>query len=150
MHTLRVAGLLLGCASWLRAPSTCALVGLLRARISRTLWCLPPTRPDRKLQQRLLLQVLGGAPSKGVESVAMERCHALLQDRNGSHLMEVRSTQITRPAASGRQRSVASRVWQLWMELAAVLSCAPLPFQLPFCATSVQHLRGPSLPWHAM
>ncbi|PRW20602.1 pumilio-like protein 23 [Chlorella sorokiniana] len=44
---------------------------------------------NQKLQQRLLLQVLGGAPSKGVESVSMERCHALLQDRNGSHLMEV-------------------------------------------------------------
>ncbi|KAL4439741.1 hypothetical protein ABPG75_002742 [Micractinium tetrahymenae] len=43
---------------------------------------------NHKLQQRLLLRVLGGAGSKGVESVSMERCHALMQDRNGSHLME--------------------------------------------------------------
>jgi hypothetical protein len=41
-----------------------------------------------KLLQRLLLHVLGSSPSKGMEGVALERCHALLQDRNGSHLME--------------------------------------------------------------
>ncbi|KAL4419124.1 hypothetical protein ABPG77_004516 [Micractinium sp. CCAP 211/92] len=43
---------------------------------------------NQKLQQRLLLHVLGGSASKGVESVSMERCHALMQDRGGSHLME--------------------------------------------------------------
>ncbi|PSC67230.1 Pumilio 23 [Micractinium conductrix] len=43
---------------------------------------------NQKLQQRLLLQVLGGSGSKGVESVTVERCHALMQDRQGSHLME--------------------------------------------------------------
>lgn len=42
-----------------------------------------------KLLQRLLLHVLGSSPSKGMEGVSLERCHALLQDRNGSHLMEV-------------------------------------------------------------
>ena len=45
----------------------------------------------RKLLQRLLLRVLGASGSKGPEGVAMERCHALMQDRNGSHLMEVRT-----------------------------------------------------------
>ena len=60
---------------------------------------LPAPPPHRKLQQRLLLQVLGGASSKGIESVSMERCHALLQDRNGSHLMEVRCMAVCLCAA---------------------------------------------------
>ncbi|KAL4852677.1 hypothetical protein ACK3TF_006244 [Chlorella vulgaris] len=44
---------------------------------------------NTKLLQRLLLRVLGaGVGGKGVEGVRQERCHQLLQDRNGSHLME--------------------------------------------------------------
>ena len=75
---------------------SCALLASLSGDV------LPLSASLRKLQLRLLLQVLGGATSKGVESVSMERCHALLQDRNGSHLMEVRSPCIDTGDCTGR------------------------------------------------
>lgn len=68
----------------------------------------PRCPPRRKLQQRLLLHVLGGSASKGVESVSMERCHALMQDRGGSHLMEVRLACCARLCCGAICRSFVS------------------------------------------